>query len=369
MRTVQIGRRLSTLQLIQQFIPDYEAEELDDDDEAGRGTTISDLLNAGLADPSKYSSPRFQKIIGEFVRYVCRERRQDFESCMARSGIKVANQGRKPKGTDSSAQVVEAAKPNYLGLNPSPVEARPLPPLKPARSEAEPVEAVASGSSGSTGGGASRGLVIPDEAEPASEEAVPEALPDSQINYDKCFARALLVNAKAEQDRWSNRWGSQGSCAKAVRLMLERMGFPSPGQPRNAIDYHDRAASSRPGHLAAMGFTNVLPELESSLRKSESEVSDQELIAAAPPGAILVFSGPKTASYLLNGRIRSRRAGNYVGHITVKASNDLFYTDGRTERAAGRRRYLAGIYIQKAGSSYNSAVRSQVNRACPGGGD
>ncbi|MGZ3721433.1 MAG: hypothetical protein ACXVA9_00800, partial [Bdellovibrionales bacterium] len=72
----------------------------------------------------------------------------------------------------------------------------------------------------------------------------------------------------------------------------------------------------------------------------------------APPGSVLIFSGPCTPGYPHpEGTFGcGSGAGNRVGHVTIKgdAKSDgrqYYYTDGRTEDPAIRHRYFVAAYI------------------------
>lgn len=152
-----------------------------------------------------------------------------------------------------------------------------------------------------------------------------------------CYTTELVSAAKkVVRNKYGNRPNSGGVCAKGVRQILDEAGMNNGAGLGHAIDFHAR------GRLAAKGFVNRIrqyprPDL-------------------APPGAILVFAGPYTSSYLSTGRM-SRPYGNYVGHVTVKGDNGKYYTDGRTDYAAGRNRALVGVYVLEDPSKLPAKIR------------
>lgn len=180
---------------------------------------------------------------------------------------------------------------------------------------------------------------------------------DDRGNYhssaEKCYSQALLSTAK----KWApHRDHSVGKCARGVRTFLNHAGIYGDYSDGlgDAIDYHVY------GKLKALGFKNFIDQYPTPY--------------AAPAGAILVFAGPYLTDYLRNGKSHiSRRGGrllgDWLGHITVKGDNGLYYTDGRTrEPAIGwprnrKRRRLVGVYLME---HCTAACSQQLRNRCGG---
>lgn len=72
----------------------------------------------------------------------------------------------------------------------------------------------------------------------------------------------------------------------------------------------------------------------------------------APPGTVVIFRGPYSGA---NYRVGNYPAGNWVGHVTVKGDDGLWYTDGRTPVASpARNRYFKAAFMP--GPSQNAAA-------------
>lgn len=151
-----------------------------------------------------------------------------------------------------------------------------------------------------------------------------------------CVRAEILKAAKVVVRRnYGNRPQSKGKCALGVRQALDRAGVNGGVGLGHAIDYHAKGVMKRKGFVNKIGQYNA---------------------QNAPPGAILVFSGPATKNYLRTGRM-SAPYGNFVGHITVKGDDNRYYTDGRTVAPAIRNRYLVGVYVPDNLSKMSPAIR------------
>lgn len=149
-----------------------------------------------------------------------------------------------------------------------------------------------------------------------------------------CAESIVLSAAKKNvKDIYKNRPYGGGVCALGVRqsLQLSRVGGVS-GPLGNAIDYINT--------MPPKGF------IDSGLRDPKK----------APPGSILVFSGPKSAEYFRTGKLGSP-AGDWVGHVTIKGDDGYYYTDGRTaepangwtnDRNTAKTRNMAAIFVAGA---------------------
>lgn len=139
----------------------------------------------------------------------------------------------------------------------------------------------------------------------------------------RCLNKLILDSAKyVVRNTYDNRSRSGGQCALGVRQSLQRAGLADGGLG-NAIDYHSA------GRLTSRGFKNRISQYNAR---------------NAPPGAVLVFKGPKNSTYQNSGRIGSP-AGAYVGHVTIKGDDGKYYTDGRTADPAIANRELVGVYV------------------------
>lgn len=164
---------------------------------------------------------------------------------------------------------------------------------------------------------------------------------------EACYRNQLLSVAKVKVAAWyGNRGYSAGFCATGVRQIMTAAGMNPIGKLGDA--YHWK----RDGKLKQLGFKDIYyPGMR----------PDQ-----APPGAILIFRGPKTLE--TNGRLPPRRkrrglgAGNWVGHVTIAGGNGYYYTDGRTIDPAVRNRFLAGVFVPES----CAMCSERVKRKCGG---
>ncbi len=180
--------------------------------------------------------------------------------------------------------------------------------------------------------------------------------------YDRCFTKHLLKSTKRNVRRNHNHFGSRGYCGRAVAQSIKRAGIRI--QKGNGIDYYRPSGSGRPsGYLERAGFTNFYEAVANKIRAKGKKVNQRRLIAEAPAGAVLVFKGPDTDRYWRNGRI-GEPPGDYVGHVTIKGNDGLFYTDGKTRRAAIKNRQLVGIYLMKDCSHCSKKVKQRSEAAC-----
>jgi hypothetical protein len=148
-----------------------------------------------------------------------------------------------------------------------------------------------------------------------------------------CLRNLILQSAKNTVRRlYGNRSFSVGKCAQGVRFILNGSGMINSGGMGDAVTWHIT------GKLRREGFENIMSKGYNARN--------------APPGAILIFRGPLTNMSSPSGGLpprylrRGRGAGTWVGHVSVKGEvADRFYTDGRTEAAAGYNRELVGVYV------------------------
>lgn len=151
-----------------------------------------------------------------------------------------------------------------------------------------------------------------------------------------CVRNEILKSAKSVVRRlFGNRPRSKGVCALGVRKILDHAGVNNGAGLGHAVDYHSKGVLQRKGFVNKIGTYNAFN---------------------APPGAILVFKGPNTASYLRTGRM-ARPYGNYVGHVTVKGDDGRYYTDGRTADPAIANRTLVGVYVPEDMSRMPASIR------------
>jgi hypothetical protein len=164
---------------------------------------------------------------------------------------------------------------------------------------------------------------------------------------EACYASAILKGAKSNvAGRYGNRSASRGQCALGVRTSLNVAGAWTGGGLGNAIDYNARE------RLRQIGFENF--------------IEDYPNPEMAPPGAVLVFAGPKTQEYLKTGYIGPAGShGTWVGHVTIKGDDGKYYTDGRTDEPAigwpkdKNRRKLIGVFLMQDCVSCTRALRKK----------
>jgi hypothetical protein len=165
---------------------------------------------------------------------------------------------------------------------------------------------------------------------------------------EKCYSQALVAAAKVNvASRYGNRPKSAGLCALGVRTSINRAGIYG-GSLGNAVDYQAR------GKAAAIGFKNYISEYGNDMSR-------------IPAGAILVFAGPQTATYLRTGYEGPRGGkGTFLGHVTIKGDDGRYYTDGRTVNPAigwpgdKATRRLVGVYLmQQCTASCSSSLRQR----------
>lgn len=141
----------------------------------------------------------------------------------------------------------------------------------------------------------------------------PTPRPASSFNplAPSCALTKVLVSAKKHvASRWWNRSTSGGQCALGVRGSLQSSGVGGIQEGLgNAIDYINT--------IKKYGYIDA----------------GTKDISKAPAGAVIVFSGPRTAEYFRTGHM-SRPYGNYVGHVAIKGGDGWYYTDGRTREPA-----------------------------------
>lgn len=151
----------------------------------------------------------------------------------------------------------------------------------------------------------------PEPAKPAPAAPAPSNDSETDLLAPNCAKTTILVAAKKNVAAvFGNRPVSRGKCALGVRLSLQKSGVGGIEDGLgNAIDYLAK--------LKQHGYV-------------DSGLKD---VTKAPAGAVLVFGGPKTSSYLRTGRY-GRPPGNWVGHVTIKGGDGFYYTDGRTREPA-----------------------------------
>lgn len=142
-------------------------------------------------------------------------------------------------------------------------------------------------------------------------QASPSPTNSLHLGGRECAERIILLAAKKNvAENFDDSPTSHGLCAKGVRTSLQNslVGDVN-GSLGNAIDF---LLTTRPH-----GF------MDSGARDPRT----------APPGTVLVFSGPKSAEYLRTGEY-GRPAGTWLGHVTIKGDDGRYYTDGRTREPA-----------------------------------
>ncbi len=162
---------------------------------------------------------------------------------------------------------------------------------------------------------------------------------------EKCYAEQLLPRAKQHvQRKYGNRNFSGGDCARGVRESLDLAGFDKSNQGLgHAIAYHGRGGN---GSLSKLGFRLISGMTE----------------ASAPPGAVLVYAGPRSNAYLTGGA-KNDGTGNTLGHVTIKGEDGYFYTDGKTRSGAGSNRTLVGVYVMsKCTNCTDEVIKQCQNR-------
>jgi|GEM_PF-5623663 len=188
-----------------------------------------------------------------------------------------------------SEQYVSTRESCNGGVAPAPSE--PRPPVKPPVKVPTPTKPK------------------PAPVKPEPPEEVEE--PSRGLLAPNCARSLLLQAAKTTvRKRWGNRSYSGGQCALGVRQALQASGVGGiQGGIGHAIDFKSR--------LTRYGY------VDTGIRDPRK----------APPGAVIVFDGPNTSSYLRTGRM-SRPYGNYVGHVAIKGDDGFYYTDGKTAEPA-----------------------------------
>jgi hypothetical protein len=158
-----------------------------------------------------------------------------------------------------------------------------------------------------------------------------------------CGQQKLLKGAMDYVRRqFGNRSRSRGGCGAGVGGSILNAGFPFPTSGRNAINY-----------------MNLLPDRGWKMIPGAT-------VDSAPPGSVLIFSGPCTSGYpRASGRCRT--AGDWVGHVTIKGNpkwekngRQYFYTDGRTPEASPvrpPRRRLVGVFLPPGSQQTNQCER------------
>lgn len=126
-----------------------------------------------------------------------------------------------------------------------------------------------------------------------------------------CAKAKILVGAKTVVAKtYRNRTRLGGKCALGVRQSLQKSDV---GDINGGIGHAIDLARSLKDH----GYVDIGSKDPNT----------------APPGAVIVLSGPKTSRYFRNGKI-GRPAGDYVGHVVIKGDDGWYYTDGRTKEVA-----------------------------------
>ncbi len=249
---------------------------------------------------------------------------------------------------DSFLKKYELANPAAVKPDPAPVVTKPDPVVAPSKTEVKPnADTQPDPADAETEAG-----TCPDGKCSGSEHKKPVkvvAVPQPQLvnggvfhsGLERCLSNAILAGAKYNMNHTGyhhgfdfNHWNSTGKCAMGVRSSLNAAGAFTGGGLGNAIDFNARE------RLAQIGFKNFI-----------REYPDPE---TAPPGAVLVFAGPNTGTYLRTGYEGvSGRKGDWLGHVTIKGDDGLYYTDGRTEEPAigwpgnKTRRRLVGVYLMQ----------------------
>ncbi len=169
-------------------------------------------------------------------------------------------------------------------------------------------------------------------------QKIPDKIPTEKIAGQQdtgysgvmsCGQKKLLRAAKSVAARIygnANFWG--GNCGAGVGDSIVGAGFPFPAAGRYAIKYMKM--------LPDRGWTKL-------------NITD---VKNAPPGSVLVYAGPCTKGYeFKHPDYKCHKAGDFVGHVTIKGDPKMdngkqwYYTDGRLDRDAPRRRHLVGVFI------------------------
>jgi hypothetical protein len=168
----------------------------------------------------------------------------------------------------------------------------------------------------------------------------------------RCYSQQILWAAKrVVRRRYGNQSASGGWCSAGVQNSLMAAGVG--GVHGDAVDLHKRPLG-QPGSLSQNGFRDVTKFYPTA--------------ETAPPGAVLVFSGPRTDEYWKTGHYPSKKqrrkmglgAGTWVGHVTIKGDDGRYYTDARTRRPARSDRKLVGVYVMETCVNCSK----QLRKAC-----
>lgn len=185
----------------------------------------------------------------------------------------------------------------------------------------------------------------PDQVEGAAVKTprpanCPQAMPCAQCR--------LLDSAKEwVSKKYKNRSHSHGDCGGAVGDIILNAGFPFIKRPEVSKNkHHDKF------NRYAIDYMNFLPRLG----WTKLEVTDPD---QAPPGSIMIFSGPCTSTFQGVGQPSEKWGcdgppGNRVGHATIQGEKKTnkrnenrrwTYTDGRTDRPAVSNRYFVTAFV------------------------
>ncbi len=165
---------------------------------------------------------------------------------------------------------------------------------------------------------------------------------DSRLSpRERCYSRHLMAAAKKiVQTNYSNREASGGKCALGVRECLDSAQMKKGGGLGHAIQFQSD------GHLQRLGFRKVA-------------VTDP---VSAPVGSVLVFSGPRTSTFLRSpASFGNNVNGSLVGHVTIRGDDGYFYTDGRTAEAAVDNRTLEGAWVMSTCNECPPEVKNKCS--------
>lgn len=155
----------------------------------------------------------------------------------------------------------------------------------------------------------------PAPAEPATP---PRTERPASTGFDpfkaNCATKKILAAAKSTvRNNWGDRRYSGGLCALGVRQALQKSRVGNPP--------------------ITHGIGNAI-DLKNSLKRYGYVPVKTTDLSKVPPGAIIVFSGPRSNEYFRTGRYGQSRKGDWLGHVTIKGDDGFYYTDGKTREPA-----------------------------------
>lgn len=174
-----------------------------------------------------------------------------------------------------------------------------------------------------------------------------------QWNSLSCGQRELLRLAKKVAPR---RRRSIGLCGPGVQRIITATENANPGLhdfPIPSTAGSGRYPPNFAGWLQDRGWQDISAQVNVDAINANQENDN------IPPGTVVIFRGPKDFTQY-NPRRHAWHAGEWVGHITIKGDDGLWYTDGREPRAHIPNRFFEAAFIpgpeQNAAASYNCGV-------------